>query len=363
MNTTVLPDGFNWTLPSTAPNDTAHRFAVDESADPSAEVERALLLLTQLSAGSPMQSMITEHLSAGGRRLRARLALDVALCGGATRQSAVWWAAACEMMHNATLVHDDLQDGDVVRRGQPALWATYGSAQAINAGDAMLMMPYAAIWRTGVPADTASALCECLSRRTVATACGQSIELGLTDAADTSWDAYIQAAWGKTGQFFAMPVEGALLCAGSSRETAFRVADSFGWVGVLFQIIDDVVDLYGEKGRGELGADVKEGKLSALVIQHLLRCPEEEEWLLGILREDRDATTAAQVSQVRDRFEQSGALEATLQLIRHGRVFIETHPDLQPYPRLREFGIGVLDSSAVSIHDRLAATSVDDRLM
>src|SRR5690349_12844089 len=92
------------------------------------------------------------HLETGGKRLRARLALAATAALGADSRGAIGWAAACEMLHNATLIHDDLQDGDRVRRGKPTAWVRYGQNQAINGGDLMLILPFAAIGEVRAPA-------------------------------------------------------------------------------------------------------------------------------------------------------------------------------------------------------------------
>lgn len=347
---------FQWS-PSSAepePEDTPLEF--DPTGDLVAHVERAMAVLCEAAHGSPLHAMVQEHLGTGGKRLRAKLAVEASVGCGASYDAAIWWAAACELLHNATLVHDDLQDGDLVRRGRPALWARYGAAQAINAGDMLLMLAYRGLARMPVSNAQRAALTDCISRRTVETACGQARELDLTERGDPCWEGYLHAAMGKTGQFFAMPVEGALICAGHRPEVARRVGDTFAWVGVLFQIIDDVVDLYGLKGRGEPGADIREGKLSALVIQHLTRAPEDEAWLLGILRTPRDQTTRADIEAVRVRFGQSGAYDSTLEIVRRGRVFIETHPELQHLPELRALGLLVLEHTSSSIRHLL-----DDR--
>ena len=100
----------------------------------------------------PAAAIAGEHLSTGGKRLRARLAMETGVRLGAEGKEMVPWAAACELLHNATLVHDDLQDGDRVRRGHPTMWVKHGAAQAINAGDLMLMPSCAVINAPQLPA-------------------------------------------------------------------------------------------------------------------------------------------------------------------------------------------------------------------
>ena len=84
--------------------------------------------------GSLLRRMANYHMQSEGKRLRAILPLLVAEALGVDPGRVVPFAAACEMLHNASLVHDDLQDGDSIRRGQPAVWRKFGTPQAINLG-------------------------------------------------------------------------------------------------------------------------------------------------------------------------------------------------------------------------------------
>src|SRR5687767_11384745 len=103
------------------------------AADPHLPAVEALMReLMEPDAGDPAGAIAAEHVATGGKRLRARLALAAADALGARAGDAVGWAAACELLHNATLLHDDIEDGDRARRGQPTAWVRHGVAQAIN---------------------------------------------------------------------------------------------------------------------------------------------------------------------------------------------------------------------------------------
>jgi geranylgeranyl diphosphate synthase type I len=112
------------------------------------QMERVEELMNDLATGDSQHRitvMVQDHLASGGKRLRASLALCATRALGGSPCAGVAWAAACEMLHNASLVHDDLQDGDTLRRGQPTVWSRYGAAQAVNVGDLMLMLPFLAL--------------------------------------------------------------------------------------------------------------------------------------------------------------------------------------------------------------------------
>ena len=127
--------------------------------DPRDLLSRVEARMTELAGDrliDPAAAMVCEHLDTGGKRLRARLALASCQALGGTAEDAVDWAAAVELLHNASLIHDDIQDGDRTRRGRPALWTKYGAAQAINTGDLLLMLPFRALNR--YPAEAQAAL-------------------------------------------------------------------------------------------------------------------------------------------------------------------------------------------------------------
>ena len=267
-------------------------------------------LMARLAGGGRFERtgvMVQEHLSTGGKRMRARLSLAAAAALGASREAAAPWAAAVELLHNATLVHDDIQDGDLIRRGQPTVWVRHGVPQAINAGDLLLMLPFLALADLDAPGSVRWELSRALADHAARTVRGQSEELDLLPGGHLDRAAYSRSVRGKTGALFALPVEGAALVAGLSAAEAAALGEAFVELGVLFQLQDDVLDLYGDKGRGAPGADLKEGKVSALVVAHLERVPEDRAWLLNLLRAPRDLTPQREVEEAIRRFRASGA--------------------------------------------------------
>lgn len=294
-------------------------------------------LMGRLAVGTRLERsghMVQEHLATGGKRLRARLALAAVEALGGTRAPAVGWAAACELVHNATLIHDDLQDGDRVRRGHPTTWVRHGAAQAINAGDLLLMLPFLALDGVAAAGETRWGLSRAIARRAEATVRGQSLELDLLGGRRTDPETWLRATEGKTGALLALPVEGAALMGGLSPDAAARIAEEFVNIGVLFQIADDVLDLYGEKGRGERGNDLREGKVSALVVQHLRLHPEDGPWLLALLEAPRDLTPPVDVAFAIDRFRAGGALAATLRWFETLAAAVTAAPLLRAIPDL-----------------------------
>jgi geranylgeranyl diphosphate synthase type I len=244
------------------------------------------------------------------------------------------WAAACELLHNGALIHDDMQDGDTVRRGAPTTWVRHGVAQAINAGDLMLILPFHAVDAIDVAPPIKAALHGLLARGCSAIIHGQAAELALTQRNDTGPERYETAVVGKTSALFRLPAEGAAVLAGLDRMAVGDIGAAFQPIGVLFQLQDDVLDLYGDKGRGVAGSDVREGKISALVVEHLARHPQDRRWLFRILNAPRDETGDADVADVMERFRSGGALAAVIDRIRGQTSAALAAPALSAHPCL-----------------------------
>ncbi len=275
-----------------------------------------------------------EHLHTGGKRLRARLALAAIEALGGERSAAIGWAAACELLHNATLVHDDLQDGDRVRRGQPTTWARFGKAQAVNAGDLLLMLPFQAIDRLECHDEVKWSLSRAMSRRAAATVRGQALELDLLRSGRVDDEAWSRAAEGKSGELLALPVEGAALLSELSVDSAVRLGDEFLRLGEIYQLQDDLLDLFGDKGRGIRGNDLREGKVSAVVVAHLALHPGDSDELLALLGLPRHKTPDVAVEAFIERFRAGGAMQAVqarieaMELATRNSCFLRSIPEV-----------------------------------
>lgn len=300
-----------------------------DSAD-AAAIERVKALMLKVAAGDRFErlgAIVQEHLLTGGKKLRARLALAACEALGVSADRGVAWAAACELLHNASLVHDDLQDRDEYRRGRFCVWVRHGEAQAINAGDLMLMLPYTTVDYLDVEAATKWELSRALARRAEETVRGQSLEMTLLSSGRWDWPSYDAAATGKTSALMTLPVHGAALLAGRTPQESETLANCFRDLGLLFQMQDDVVDLYGQKGRDKVGGDIREGRVSALVVQHLSQRPRDVEWLGPMLGRSRAETSDQDVERVSDIFRES-ALPGVLLRILQTRDRVLNSPTL-----------------------------------
>ena len=214
-----------------------------------------------------------------GKRVRPMLCLLACeACGGRWEQ-AIPAAAALELMHNFTLIHDDIEDGDETRRGRPTVWALWGQAQGVNAGDALFALVQLALVRLeerGVPAPAVVAAVGLLNRTCVALTGGQYLDIGFESRDDVSMPEYLAMIEGKTAALAAGASEmGALIAtAPAARREQLR---AFGHhLGMAFQMHDDVLGIWGDPAvTGKpVGADIARRKKSLPLLHGLERSAE-----------------------------------------------------------------------------------------
>ncbi len=294
--------------------------------------------------GSTLGGMLDYHLDTGGKRLRALTPLLVAEAFGRSPTEVLALGATCEMLHNATLVHDDLQDGDTTRRGRATVWAHYGMPQAVNLGDAMFYYTILLSQRLEIPAVRREAIARRVLVDTLRVIDGQEREFALKNAERISMTDYFRMVEGKTSGLFALPMAGAAEVLGMPKEVVDGLAEAAGHLGVVFQIQDDVLDLYGDKGREMRGSDVGEGKRSALVVHALEHASERDRaWLIAILDKPREATTEQDVRDVMALFERTGSLDFALDEIQRRREAALSIPALGEHPRVLQMVGGLCD--------------------
>jgi geranylgeranyl pyrophosphate synthase len=215
------------------------------SKTPLLEVER---LMAELVGSSDLTKAVSAteraahyHLATGGQRMRARLAMEACRALRVEVTDAVRLAAGVELLHNASLVHDDLHDLETVRRGQPTVWCTFGQDVAICAGDLLLSGAYGALAGFS-DSSTLPALLRRVHDRTTNVIHGQSTELATKDTIVDEVALYEQIVVGKSGALLSLPLELALIAAHQTQwcSAAREAAHAFG---LGYQMVDDLEDL------------------------------------------------------------------------------------------------------------------------
>jgi geranylgeranyl diphosphate synthase, type I len=299
---------------------------------------------TSTPAGSGLAAMCRYQLATGGKRLRALAPLLVAEALDVAPARLVPFGAACEVLHNATLVHDDLQDGDETRRGEPTVWKRFGVPQAINLGDAMFYYALLMIRRLDAPVEVRERAATRLLTDTLKVIDGQEREFVLRRSSRPTLPEYQAMVEGKTSALFALPLAGAAEVCGAAPALVEGLATAAAHLGVLFQVQDDLLDLWGDKGRGQRGSDVAEGKRSFLVVHTLAHCPPAEAaWLLDVLDRPRERTTDADVAAAAALLERTGAREAGLGELRRRAALAAGVPALGGHAGLLDLVRGMAD--------------------
>ncbi len=205
-----------------------------------------------------MTEMVAYHLgwiegdaAARGKRIRPLLALLCCGAAGGAWQEALPAASAIELIHNFSLAHDDIQDQSRERRGRPTLWARWGTAQAINTGDALLVLARLSTMRlrgSGHPESTVLDVQRALDEACLHLTKGQHLDLAFEKRERVTVEEYIEMIEGKTAALVAASAAcGALLARAAPRLLeAYR---DFGRnLGLAFQILDDVLGIWGAPG-------------------------------------------------------------------------------------------------------------------
>jgi geranylgeranyl pyrophosphate synthase len=247
--------------------------------------------------GRKLGRHVTHTLSAGGKRLRPML---VFLCGGTADESLVHAAVSTELLHMATLVHDDVLDRATLRRGRPTIFTSGGRNAATATGDLLFARAFAELVQTG-----SSDAVRVLSAASTALARGELMQREDAWSDDVTEERYLERCELKTARLFEAACRlGAMF--GKPEPEAQEALGSFGLrIGVAFQILDDVLDVSGppERTGKPRGADLLDGTVTLPLILARRRDPD-----LRALDLRAVVTAPAQADALCDRIALTGAL-------------------------------------------------------
>ncbi len=265
------------------------------------------------TATNALSKPIWNFLDRGGKRWRPALLLIVyeAVSGRKPNEKIIELAALCEIIHNGSIIQDDIEDDSQLRRGKPCLHKIYGVDVALNAGSVLYFLPLNAILKNDFPQALKEKAFEIYAQEMINIHFGQGFDIWWHKGrARPHEKQYLQMCAYKTGTLARLSGKlGALFGGGSAAqiEALGKFAES---IGIAFQIQDDILNLVGEKF-GELkgvGEDVHEGKRSLLVIHALEKLPQKE---ANRLREILDSHTSNQttINEAIALIKKSGAFE------------------------------------------------------
>jgi geranylgeranyl diphosphate synthase type I len=205
----------------------------------------------------------------GGKALRPALALLSARAAGAPPERGVAAAAAVEFVHNFSLLHDDIMDGDTERRHRPTAWTVFGVGSAILAGDALLCLAQDILITD--PAPQAVWAARCLSAAVHRLIAGQGSDLAFERREDVTLDECLQMAGDKTAALMACACSIGAIGVGAPAELAMGLAGFGAHAGLSFQLTDDLLGIWGapEVTGKPVRADLRARKKSLPVVAAL----------------------------------------------------------------------------------------------
>ncbi len=182
-----------------------------------------------------------------GKRLRPQLLLRTALEEGGRLECAMDAAVAIEILHNYSLVHDDIEDGDELRHGKTTIWAQFGVPHGINAGDALCAISYLTLLHEEavVPTGRVVEMLHVLHEANLRMCEGQGLDIEFETKPIVSMPQYLEMIAGKTGALFAASCQLGALAAGADTQRAGRYAAFGRAYGLAFQIRDDALGTWG----------------------------------------------------------------------------------------------------------------------
>lgn len=258
-----------------------------------------------------LSDAIWHHMHTGGKRVRPALCLLTCEALGGNPNEAMHFALAIEILHNMFLMHDDIEDGDTVRRDQPTVWVKYGTANAINAGDYLLACAYKSTLSSPISLEKKIKLLQILTVTFEKTVEGQAFDINARAAEDFSVEKYMEMVELKTGYYLACGMVGGAIVSGISDQVVETIWKLGKTMGPAFQIRDDLIDLTHGKGRGGvIGSDIKEGKASFLYSYALqVACVDDKKLLRSIMLKPRDETTDNDIKQVLEIYNKYNAMK------------------------------------------------------
>jgi geranylgeranyl diphosphate synthase type I len=237
-----------------------------------------------------------------GKMSRPTLCLLACEATGGDWHSALPAAAAVELIHNFSLIHDDIQDGSWERRRRPTVWKVWGEAQAINAGDAMYVLAQLALFRLdqkGIPLPKVILLSRRLNQASLQLCEGQYLDIEFERHLDITVDQYLDMIDKKTAALFAASLYfGALI--GTDQQNQVSLLSSFGRnLGMAYQVQNDLQGIWGEDENGKAApyTDIRSKKKTLPIVYALhMTKGEDREALLVIY--GRQKITTGDVGRV-----------------------------------------------------------------
>ena len=253
----------------------------------------------------------TQHLiKAGGKKIRPSLVVLSSEAVGGTAEVAIKTAAAVELIHTFSLIHDDIMDKDEMRRGEPSVHVLWGESMAILAGDTLFSKAFETVLETPVNSISYERVLNAL--KTVVDSCikiceGQASDMCFEGNFEVNEDEYMNMIYKKTGALIAAATRSGAIMGGGNPEEVETLTEYGRLIGLAFQIQDDYLDVVSEEENlgKPVGSDIVEGKMTLMVVHALSNASnKDKEELISILKDGEDTD----VERAIELFEKYGSI-------------------------------------------------------
>lgn len=241
----------------------------------------------------------SRHLiEAGGKRLRPCLVLTSCEAVGGRAEDAIEAAAALELLHNFTLIHDDIMDRDEFRRNVKTVHLVWGEPVAIIAGDALFAKVFetlaANVKRLKLSGERVVELLDTISRGSFEICQGQALDMLFGGRKDITEAEYLNMIGSKTGALIEASTRVGALLGGGKPEQVEALAEYGRLIGMAFQIRDDLLGVVGERKKfgKPIGSDIREGKRALVIVRALKAASKEDQRKLLRVLGNRKASGA-----------------------------------------------------------------------
>lgn len=288
-----------------------------------------------------LKKAMAHYPKAGGKRLRPLVTMLVAAAIDDKGVEALPFGIALEMVHNFTLVHDDVMDRDDTRRGIETVHAAFGIPEAILAGDALFAKAFQVVGDMEIDGERKSHLMSILARAVILLAEGQQMDMDFEKQEIVSADDYLKMIERKTAVLYSAAAQGGAVVAGASEQLEQTMFEFGVVMGLGFQIWDDVLDLRAdEKQLGKpVGSDIRNGKKTLIVIYALESLNDKDSSrLLEIL--GKGSASDAEVEEAIRLIDSAGAIDradrVSNEFIGKAKILLDDLPENDARKRLIE---------------------------
>ena len=276
--------------------------------------EHHLAMINMPDEPQRLYAPIRYSLAEGGKRMRPVLAMLAYNIYADDVQRVLPAATAVEIFHNFTLLHDDIMDNAMVRRGRPSVFARWGSNVAILSGDVMMIEAYRHL--QGVESKFLPEVFERFNAMAAQVCEGQKYDMNFETQPKVAVAEYMNMIELKTAALLSGSVVIGATIAGASEDDLHKLYKFATEVGIAFQLQDDLLDSYGDEQLGKkIGGDILEGKKTYLMIISLSHATEEQREVLRTTHLRTDIDDAEKISTVKAIYDAIGAKAMTEQQI------------------------------------------------